>query len=102
MAAAASGTLVLETVPVLRDTLLRGQDWEEVATHQLEHCFPPSGDAGDSDLHRLAQMYSDEGVADIIDPEGRGKADAAAEIAARLAAEGGGGGSGADEKKSEA
>lgn len=83
----ASSGFVLEQTPAVTETLARGHDWDEVAAFQKESAFTKEGDRADADLRKLASMYAEDGVQDIIDPTGSAKAAAAAEFEEAAAAE---------------
>ena len=50
-----------------REKLVKGKDWESIAKMQIEEIFTMT-DKDDSDLRRLADLYSDDRVGNILDP----------------------------------
>eukprot|EP01041_Mallomonas_annulata_P002358 gene2358-4575_t len=59
---------MFQQVAVMRESLLRGKDWNAIAQTQLKTVFTMT-DKTDIDLRRLAELYSDDSVGDIIDPK---------------------------------
>ena len=59
---------LFQQVAVLREQLLKGKNWNNVTDYQIQHIFIMT-DRTDPDLKRLADLYSDDVVGDVIDPK---------------------------------
>ena len=59
---------MFQQVAVGREKLMKGKDWETVADFQMESIFSMT-DKDDKDLKRMADLYSDESVERVVDPE---------------------------------
>eukprot|EP00607_Mallomonas_marina_P000365 CAMPEP_0182434784 /NCGR_PEP_ID=MMETSP1167-20130531/71811_1 /TAXON_ID=2988 /ORGANISM="Mallomonas Sp, Strain CCMP3275" /LENGTH=453 /DNA_ID=CAMNT_0024625039 /DNA_START=49 /DNA_END=1410 /DNA_ORIENTATION=- len=62
-----NSVFLFQQVALLREEMLRGQKWEEIAHKQIENIFIMT-DATDRDLRRIAELYSDDTVGDVMDP----------------------------------
>ena len=64
-----NSAFVLEQVAALREGLIRGADWAEIARVQLSSVFTMT-DASDADVRRMAQLYGDDGAGERLVEEG--------------------------------
>lgn len=62
-----NSVFMLQQVAVTRDSILKGKNWDDVATYQLESVFTMT-DKTDEDLRKLAELYSDDLAEDVLDP----------------------------------
>ena len=53
----------------MRDKLVRGRDWPAVAEQQLQSTFSQLEDSTDADLQRIGQLYQDDALEDMLDPQ---------------------------------
>ena len=58
---------MFQQVAVGREKIMKGKDWGLIAGHQMQNIFVMT-DKDDKDLQRMAELYSDESVESIIDP----------------------------------
>jgi hypothetical protein len=67
----AESVFLFQQVCVMREGLLKNKDWEAVARYQRESVFTMT-DKNDKDLQRIANMYADESVSEMLDtnPDG--------------------------------
>ncbi|KAG5191579.1 hypothetical protein JKP88DRAFT_271291 [Tribonema minus] len=63
-----SAGLLMEQVPQVRETIVRGRDWAAVAAQQIDDVFGRVEDATDPDLRRIGQLYQDDALESILDP----------------------------------
>ena len=61
------GVLQLQQVALFRESLLRRADWPATARFQREHVFMLA-DRDDPDLKKLAELYSDDLVENVLEP----------------------------------
>ena len=64
---ASGGVFQLQQVALFRESLLRRTDWSAVAQFQREHVFVLA-DRDDPDLKKLAELYSDDLVENVLEP----------------------------------
>ena len=63
----ANAFVMLQQVAVVRDKLLRGTNWDSIATHTIEKVFTMT-DATDRDLKLIADVYADDLAEDVLEP----------------------------------
>ena len=61
------GAFLFQQVAPLRDGLVRGVRWEDVAEETLQTVFAVA-DSADPGLRRLAELYADDLSAAVLDP----------------------------------
>ena len=66
-----NSVFLFQQVSVMRESLLKNKNWDDVARFQLENVFTMT-DKTDKDLHRLADMYADESVSGLYDGDAVG------------------------------
>ena len=62
-----SGVFMFQQVAVMREGLLKGQKWEEIADLQMASVFTMS-DKNDADLKAMVDVYADDLAEDTLDP----------------------------------
>ena len=78
------GAFLFQQVPVLRESILKNRNWNDVADEQLKCIFTMS-DKTDMDLRRIAELYADDDVGNVLDPvHGEGVDDDLEEISHQL------------------
>lgn len=61
-----SGSVFMfQQVSVVRESIVKNKDWDEVARYQIENVFTMT-DRTDPDLQQLANMYADDSVSGVI------------------------------------
>ena len=65
-----SGVFMFQQVAVMREGLLKGQDWNEIADLQMSSVFTMT-DKNDPDLKSMVDLYTDDLCEDTLDPTGR-------------------------------
>jgi zinc finger MYND domain-containing protein 10 len=68
-----SNLFKLQQVAVYREKLLKNKDWDALARYQIEQVFTMS-DRNDKFLKRMADMYTDDAVGAVLEPESAGSA----------------------------
>lgn len=63
-----SSVFLFQQVSEMREALLRGKNWEEVAEFQKINVFTMT-DKTDKDIRRFADLYADDTVGQVIEPE---------------------------------
>lgn len=63
---ASSNVFLFQQVAVMRESIVRGKVWPDIATEQKQLVFTMT-DRDDKDLLRIADMYSDDLVGDVIE-----------------------------------
>lgn len=76
--AGADSVFLFQQVAAITDSIMRGKNIAEVATYQKQHVFIMT-DRTDRDLLALAEMYSDDAIEHVLDPEGAAAAAAVVE-----------------------
>lgn len=61
------GAFMFQQVSILREGILKNRKWEEVADEQMESVFVMT-DKTDVDLRRIAELYADDDVGNVLDP----------------------------------
>jgi hypothetical protein len=51
----------------LREGILKNRKWDEIADEQMEKVFTMT-DKTDADLRRIAELYADDDVGNVLDP----------------------------------
>lgn len=72
----ADNVFLFQQVASISDSIMRGKNMAEVAVYQKENVFTMT-DRTDKDLLALAEMYSDDAIEGVLDPEGAASAAAA-------------------------
>ena len=67
-AASSNNVFLFQQVAVLREQLLKGKKWDEIVKYQLQNIFTMT-DYNDKDLKKLADLYSDDIIGDVIEPK---------------------------------
>lgn len=67
-ASSANSVFMFQQVPIARESLIKGKNWNQVADDQMKNVFTMT-DKNDKDLKMLADVYSDDLVENILDPE---------------------------------
>lgn len=62
-----SGVFMFQQVAVMREGLLKGRNWEEIADLQMASVFTMS-DKNDADLKAMVDVYADDLAEDTLDP----------------------------------
>ena len=60
------GAFMFQQVPLLRG-ILKNRNWNEVADEQIQNVFTMT-DQTDVDLRRIAELYADDDVGNVLDP----------------------------------
>ena len=58
--------LMMQQVAAVRDNIVRGKNWENVAKDQFEAIWSKVSDAKDEDLRKISDIYNEEGIEDIL------------------------------------
>jgi hypothetical protein len=61
----ADSVFMFQQVSVVRETLVKNKNWDDVVKYQLSNIFTMT-DRTDTDLHQLADMYADESVSGVL------------------------------------
>lgn len=78
------GAFLFQQVPILREGILKNRNWGEVAENQMRDVFTMT-DKTDTDLRRIAELYADDDVGNVLDPvAGQGADDDLEEIGHQL------------------
>jgi hypothetical protein len=64
----ANSVFMFQQVPVARESLIKDKNWIQVADEQMKNVFTMT-DKDDKDLKMLADVYSDDLVENVLDPE---------------------------------
>lgn len=75
----ADNVFLFQQVAAVTDSIMRGKVPSEIASYQKENVFTMT-DRTDKDLLALAEMYSDDAIEQVLDPEGTAAAAAAESI----------------------
>ncbi len=67
-ASGGGGVILFQQVTSLREGLIIGRDWNDVAQQQKENIFDNITDRTDQDLHKIADLYADEFAEAFLDP----------------------------------
>jgi zinc finger MYND domain-containing protein 10 len=62
-----SGGFMFQQVAILRESLMKGKNWENIAEEQCREVFTMR-DQDDQDLKKLAEIYSDDAIENIVYP----------------------------------
>ena len=62
------GVFMFQQVAVMREALVKGKKWDEIADYQFEHVFTMT-DKDDKDLRAMAELYADDLVEGVLEPE---------------------------------
>ena len=66
--ASLGSAFLFEQVASGREKLVKGKDWDAIAEFQMEKIFTMT-DKDDKDVRRMAELYSDESIESLMDPE---------------------------------
>jgi hypothetical protein len=66
-AGAGTGIFMFQQVSVMREGILKDRDWPAIADEQVSRVFTMT-DKDDADLRRMADLYADDAVGDVIEP----------------------------------
>ena len=61
------GALMFQQVARVKESIVKGSDWDEIATRQLTTIFTMT-DATDSDLAQMAELYADDLSENVLEP----------------------------------
>lgn len=78
-ASLSDNVFLFQQVAAVTDAVTRGKNMKDVAAFQKEHVFTMT-DRTDKDLLALAEMYSDDAIEHVLDPEGAAAAAAEATL----------------------
>ena len=68
-AGAGTGIFMFQQVSVMREGILKDKEWPKVAQTQVREVFTMT-DKDDADLRRMADLYADDAVGDVMEPLG--------------------------------
>ena len=66
-AQAGNSIFLFQQVSVMRESILKNKDWPLVAQDQMVNVFTMT-DREDADLRRMADLYADDAVGDVMEP----------------------------------
>jgi hypothetical protein len=67
-AGTAGSAFLFQQVAVMREALLRGKNWEQVADLQMDRIFGKMTDRDDKDLRAMADVYADDSAEETLEP----------------------------------
>ena len=63
----AGGALMFQQVARIKESIVKGSDWEQIATRQMDTVFTMT-DATDRDLAQMAELYADDLSENVLEP----------------------------------
>lgn len=61
------GAFMFQQVSLLRESILKNRNWSDLADEQMKNVFTMT-DKTDMDLRRIAELYADDDVGNVLDP----------------------------------
>ncbi len=65
------GVFMFQQVAVMRESLLRGKNWSSIADRQFTEIFTMT-DRDDVDIRAMAELYSDDTIQSVLEPDQAG------------------------------
>lgn len=62
----AGSALLMQSVPMYRESLSKRTDWNSVATKQFREIFAKTPDKDDADIKRLSEIYEMDGIEEVL------------------------------------
>lgn len=66
------GALMFQQIARVKEGIVKGSDWDEIATRQLSTVFTMT-DVTDRDLAQMAELYADDLSENVLEPPVDGK-----------------------------
>lgn len=64
--AGTKSAIMLEQIPQIRQSMIKGHDWKKFSETQITEIFSKSKDQGNDDLKRMANLYCMDGIEEIL------------------------------------